>query len=413
MIDVSNIKYNVILVTSKGKQYDIKDYIEDLGWEESVNEISMRLTFSCRNDKTSKGYLQSLITPGCLVVVTAVYGKKKQEVARGYVTVWNPVLKNDSDAFKCTCYDELYNLQKSQENRYFSKGTGTKAAIKKIFKDWKVTLGKYSGPNVKHGKKKFSSKYLSDIILEFLDDAVKKGKPKCVIRASAGKVSILPYGNNGTVYVFDKDNITSVDYSKSIADLVTRVRVMSKVDDKGKSKVQATVNGLTKYGIRQRIYTRGTDESLKDAKTAAKEILNENGSVKLDITLNTPDVPFIRKGDVVYVKNAKVSTGYYHVTGIRHDADTASMTMNLEHQEKDKVTKQKVVKQKGYATGDIVDFKGGKYYVSSKNGAKGSSAKAGRAKIKKISSGAGHPYYLVHKDKKSKVNGWVDKSTFE
>lgn len=26
---------------------------------------------------------------------------------------------------------------------------------------------------------------------------------------------------------------------------------------------------------------------------------------------------------------------------------------------------------------------------------------------------AGHPYYLVHKDKKSKVNGWVDKSTFE
>lgn len=60
-----------------------------------------------------------------------------------------------------------------------------------------------------------------------------------------------------------------------------------------------------------------------------------------------------------------------------------------------------------------MDFKGGKYYVSSKKGAKGSSAKAGRAKIKKISSGAGHPYYLVHKDKKSKVNGWVDESTFE
>lgn len=413
MIDISTIKYRVILVTSKGKQYDIQDYIENLGWEESVNEISMRITFTCRNDKTSKGYLQSLITPGCLVAVIATVGKKKQEVARGYVTVWNPVLKNDSDVFKCTCYDELYNLQKSQENRYFAKGTGTKAAIKKIFKDWKVTLGKYSGPNVKHGKKKYSSKYLSDIILDLLDDAVKKGKSKCIIRATAGKVSILPYGSNSTVYVFDKDNITSVDYSKSIADLVTRVRVMSKVDDNGKSNVQATVNGLTKYGIRQRIYTRGSDESLKDAKSAAKEILNENGSVKLNITLAVPDVPLIRKGDMVYVKNAKAPTGYYYVTGIRHDAESFNMTMNLEQQEKEKVTKLNAMKKKSYAKGDIVDFKGKKQYVSSKKGAKGSSAKAGKAKIKKISSGAAHPYYLRHMDKKSNVNGWVDDDTFE
>lgn len=412
MIDISKIKYRVIVITSSGKQYDIQDFIENLGWEENENEISVRSSFTCRNDKTSKGYLQSIISPGCLIAVIATDGGKlKQEVARGYVTTWNPVLKNESDVFKCTCYDELYNLQKSQENRYFKKGTGTKAAIKRIFKDWKITMEKYSGPNVKHGKKKYSSQYLSDIILDLLDDAVKKGKSKCIIRASGGKVSILPYGNNSTVYVFEKGNINSVDYNKSIAALVTRVRVMSKADDDGKSKVQATVNGLTKYGIRQRIYTRGTDESLKDAKSAAKEILNENGEIKKEITLSTLDVPFIRKGDMVYVKNAKVSTGYYYVTGIRHDAESCSMTMSLVYSEKNKVTTNKVEKQKLYKVGDVVEFKGGKYYVSSK-GARGITVKAGKARIKKIESGNKYSYYLAHTDGKSKVNGWVDEDTF-
>lgn len=102
-------------------------------------------------------------------------------------------------------------------------------------------------------------------------------------------------GSNEDVYVFKVDNTKSVSTSISTADLVTRVRVLGQADDDGKSSVEATLNGLTEYGIRQRIYVRGSDESLEDAKTAAQEILDNDGKITQELTLTAPDVPYIRK----------------------------------------------------------------------------------------------------------------------
>lgn len=410
MIDVSELKYSVFIVNSSGKKIEITDYIEDLGWEENEEEISIRSSFTVKNDKLSSNYISQTAKPGCLIIIAASTGKTMKEVARGYVTTWNPILQNASNTFKCTNYDELYNLQKSQDNRYFAKGTGTKNAIKKILNDWKVPIGKYEGPNVKHSKKKYNNEYLSDMILDLLDDAKKKGKGKYIIRASGGKTSIVPYGSNDTIYVFDKTNTKVVNHSRSTAELVTRVRVFGK-EEKNEYKVCATLNGLTKYGVRQRIYTRGSDETLKDAKEAAQEILDEKGDIERSITLQAPDIPSIRKGDVVYVM-VKVATGYYYVTSIRHDADEYSMTMELELAEKSKISKNSKTTKSSYKVGDIVNFNGGKHYVSSCKGSKGYTAKAGKAKITKIASGNSHPYHLIHTNSKSNVYGWVDSDTF-
>ncbi len=117
MVDLSNVTYHIIAVDEQGRQYNIKDFIENLGWEENENEISTRISFTVQNDKTSKGKLSSLIKPGYLVVVLASYGDAhKKEVARGYVVSWNPSQRNRGNKLKCICYDELYNLQKSQDN---------------------------------------------------------------------------------------------------------------------------------------------------------------------------------------------------------------------------------------------------------------------------------------------------------
>lgn len=427
MIDVSKLRYRVYVVSDSGKRTEITDYIENVGWEENEDEISMRSSFTARNDKISKKYISQMAKPGCLIIISASVGKTEKEVARGYVTTWNPVLQNDSNTLKCTNYDELYYLQKSQDNRYFAKGTGTKSAIIKILNDWKVPIGKYDGPDVKHGKKKYNNEYISDMILDFLDDAKKKGNKKYMIRASGGKTSILPYGSNSTIYVFDKNNTKVVSHSQSTAELVTRVRVIGKEEVKKKKsdksskaeskqedekyKVYATLNGLTKYGIRQRIYTRGSDETLKAAKKAAHEILDEKGDIEKSITLQAPDVPFVRKGDIVYVK-VKVTEGYYYVTTIRHDADEYSMTMELELAYKSKISKNSRSEKSSYKVGDIVNFKGGKHYVSSRKGAKGYDAKTGKAKITRIIPNGQHPYHLIHTDGKSNVYGWVDSGSF-
>ena len=71
---------------------------------------------------------------------------------------------------------------------------------------------------------------------------------------------------------------------------------------------------------------------------------------------------------------------------------------------------------KSYKVGDIVQFKGGKHYVSSYPGAKGYNAKPGPAKITHDpnckGNGKAHPWHLVHTDKTSNVYGWVDEGTF-
>lgn len=333
MIDLSNIRYRVVVMDEGGSQYNIKDYIQNLGWEENEHEISMRISFTARNDKTARGYLSSIIKPSCLVGILASSNCMETEVARGYVETWNPVEKNSGNDLTCTCYDELYKLQKSQDNRYYPSGTGTQSAIQGIFEDWGIPLGEYQGPNVAHGKEKYNNKFLSDILLSLLDEAAKKGGETCIIRAMKGYVSILPRGSNQEIYVFKENNTQSFSQSVSTANLITRVKVVGQADKDGKQSVEAVVNGMTTYGIRQRIYTRGTDETLEAAKSAAQQILDEDGRIEKNMTLQSPDVPFIRKGDRVYVMNGFASN-YYDVKGIRHHADSCSMEMDLEWIEK-------------------------------------------------------------------------------
>lgn len=415
MIDLSKFQYRVVVMDEKGKQYNIRDYIQNLGWEENENEISVRSSFTAKNDKTSKGYLSSIIKPGCLVGIFATDGGSLDcEVARGYVEIWNPEEKNSGNSLKFTCYDELYKLQKSQDNRYYPSGTGTKSAIQGIFADWKIPQGEYKGPNASHGKTVHNNKYLSDIILELLDDAVKKGKEKCIVRAAKGLTSVIPRGSNTAVYAFRADNTKSFSQSVSTANLITRVKVIGKANDKGKSSVEATLNGETKYGIRQRIYTRGSDEKLSDAKSAAREILDEEGKIEKKMTVQSPDVPFIRKGDLVYITSELVSA-YYYVKSIQHDADTCGMTMELEYAKSGKKSNDSGGKEKkDYNVGDIVNFHGGTHYVSSYPGAKGYHARSGKAKITmKNGSGKAHPWQLIHTDSGSNVYGWVDDGTFD
>ena len=415
MIDLSKIEYRVVVMDETGNQYNIKDFIQNLGWEENENEISVRSSFMVRNDKTSKGYLSGIIKPGCLVGIFATDGRSlDEEVARGYVETWNPVERNSGNNLKCTCYDELYKLQKSQDNRYYPSGTGTKSALQAIFDDWEIPQGDYKGPNASHGKTVCNNRYLSDIILELLDDAVKRGGEKSMIRAAKGCTSVIPWGSNETVYVFKLDNTQSFSQTISTANLITRVKVVGQADDDGKRSVEATLNGETKYGIRQRIYTRGSDETLSDANVAAQKILDGEGKIEKEMTVQGPDVPFVRKGDLVYIISGSVSN-YYFVKSIQHNADAYSMTMELEYAEPEKKgSKSGGDTIKEYNVGDIVNFHGGTHYVSSYPGAKGYNARAGKAKITiKNGSGKAHPWHLIHTDSGSNVYGWVDDGTFD
>lgn len=413
MIDISKIKYRLVVMTESKKQYNIKEFVEDLGWEENDGELATRISFTAKNEKTSAGLISSLAKPGCLVGVFATDGSIDEEVARGYVTDWKPLLSGSKDKVDITCYDELYNLEESQDLIYYSSGIGTKSAITQIFDNWQIPTEKYDGPDVTHGKLAYKTESLADVLLDILDDAKKKGGGDAFIQAAKGKVSVLQWGSNKTVYHFEADNTKQVSHKMSTAGMITRVKVIGQEDDDGRSSVEAVVNGQTKFGIRQKIYVRGKDDSVSDAQSAAQDIINDKGQVDEEITVQSPDVPFVRKGDLVHI-TAGTLNDYYFVKGIRHNADSMSMTMDLKKAVAEPVVQNHQSAPKSYNVGDIVNFKGGTHYVSSYPGAKGYNARAGKAKITiKNGSGKAHPWHLIHVDSGSNVYGWVDDGTFE
>ena len=195
--------------------------------------------------------------------------------------------------------------------------------------------------------------------------------------------------------------------------MVTRVKVVAQADDEGRSSVEATLNGLTEYGIRQKIYTRDKDATLAEAQSAAQAILDEDGTLQETISVQAADIPWIKKGDVVHI-SAESLDGYYYVLGISHDIDAMNMTMQVKKAELRIVEENAVTEKKDYKVGDIVNFHGGTHYVSSYPGARGYTASAGPAKIT-IANGSGgaHPWHLIHTDSTSNVYGWVDDGTFD
>ena len=139
-------------------------------------------------------------------------------------------------------------------------------------------------------------------------------------------------------------------------------------------------------------------------------------------------------GKVLFSTNMKVSMEDYKITEQAKDGfdltvkiklkqyrDYGTKTVNIKiAASKPKATVQETryteskPATKSYKVGDIVSFHGGTHYYSSYPGAKGYSARAGKAKIT-IANGSGkaHPWHLIHTDSGSNVYGWVDDGTFD
>lgn len=291
------------------------------------------MSFSIHNTKHNGRHLSELIKPGCIAAVIADWGDGTAEVARACIVEWNTSNSGSSETFNVLAYDELFNLQKSQDNGYISEGTGTKDALTAIFEEWKIPVGEYKGPDVRHAKTLFKNDYLSDIILKLLDAAKMQGAEKCIVRATEGAVSVIPKGSNETIYHFvEGTNLTLTQDKLSTQTLVTRVKVVATEDEDGRHAVEAIEDGQTQYGIRQRIYNRSEDDSLATAIAAAQEIINEEGTPEHSTSIEAPDVPVIRKGDKIHVTTHTLS-GYYYVESVQHDAANCHMSMTIEQVE--------------------------------------------------------------------------------
>lgn len=422
MIDISKITYKVYLLRETGEQLDITNISEDVGWEENEGELAQRVSLTLANILHNGKRISSIAKPNCYLIVTAEAGSTAGEVARGKITEWGPTRSGSSDAVELSGYDELFDLEGSQDNRYISAGVSTKTAITSIFDDWGIPVEKYEGPTNSNAKTTFKNEYLSDIILELLETAQKHGAKECIVRANKGKVSVIPKASNTTVYCFEEEqNVEMTKYKVSTSDMLTVVKVVATEDDDGRQAVEAVINGKTEYGKRQKIYVRDKDDTLATATAAAKDILAEEGNPTETMSLKAPDIPFIRKGDKIKL-TSRFYTGYAIVTSIQHNASSRSMTLGIEKYDPaaaaQESTQDQTSAKKDYKIGDIVTFNGGyHYYTSQDSEPRGGLRTSGPAWIQNIAPNAKHKYALIGGIYKSGVGGssnvygWVDENT--
>lgn len=329
MVDIGKIQYKVITITPAGEKIDITEIVTNLGWEEGERELAMRLSLKIYNAEYKGQLMSEIVHPLTPIFVYAIIDGNSQEVARGTVEKWSPTENSDGTQYiDLTAYDEALALRHHKENRYWSDGSTTKARICEIMEQWGIPY-EYNGPAATHAKATIKNKYLSDIIVELLDDAKKKGAGVFFLRAKEGKIQIIPRGSNEDVYHFDlSSNLISTTDSFDASNTVTRIKVVGKADKEGHQAEEAIVDGnLETFGWRQEILVREQDKSLEDATKAAKEILKEKGNLARKTTMQAPDLPFLRKGDRIRVKSGTLQ-GYFFVKSVRHNA--ADMKMNLE-----------------------------------------------------------------------------------
>lgn len=329
-IDLHRITYSVEAVLKNGQRLFLDQTAENIAWEENENELATRLNLTLRDvELEGGGRLANKLALATQVILYSTINGKREEIFRGQIWQWEAAPYNDEQVV-ITCYDRLYYLQKSKDNKYFNKGTMTKSIIQELLADNNIGMGRYTGSNTSHEAFAFKGKTIASMITETLEKADENIKAKkTIIRARADKAEIIKQGENSQIYGFAVgENIVSASEKYSMTELVTRVIVVGKEDKETKPPIEATLTGALEFGLLQEIHTKG-DATLAEAKNAAQKILDERGKPQRSISVRAPELPSIRKGDRIHIKTDRIA-GYYFVKGVSHNATTAQMQMEVE-----------------------------------------------------------------------------------
>lgn len=331
MIAIDEIKYTVVLIDEKKEAVVLNNFLTSFSWEEMNGQLASKASLNLLNAQVPGGYLTTIIKLGTYIKIFAEWCGEQKEVFSGRVWTWTYNSAQNKD-FKVVAYDHLIYIQKSKDAFYFPAGKKTSEIIKEVCGDKGFGVPvEYLGSDETHEKEKSLSQPAGEFILNILDNAYKKGAPKCVIRWENDKMRIIPKGDNTEVYVFEADtNTFETNHSVTLDNLVTRVIVRGREkDDKVGELVIDPIDGKTEFGIIQELYLRPQDATVEDAKKAAEEIMKERGEPQDEMSVECADLPILRKGHKVKIAAGSI-VGHYYVKGVVHNGSEKTMTMEVE-----------------------------------------------------------------------------------
>lgn len=330
-IDIATLEYMVYLITESGTQYQLDNAVTSLAWEEQEGQLAQKATVTIAAECSVDGEsIRAVLKINRIIRIKANWGAGEKTLFEGLIWEWN-YQHGQQKNLSITAYDPMIRLQQSKDHKYFSAGMDTKAIISSICGGFGVSVDYKWAHSITHEKKVFSANTISDMIMELLEEVRKQKNSPYITLYRNGKLEINAYGTNTDMYKFTEDNTISTSDKLTMDNLVTRVKVLGKSDNEGRSSVDAVIDGNLDFGILQEIVLRDSNKDLGAAKAEANTILSERGKPEESILVTAPDLPFTRKGDAVEIAAGNLS-GIFYVLGVSHNAVMRQMTMTLKRQ---------------------------------------------------------------------------------
>lgn len=308
----------------------MSDVVISIDMSDQEKQMAQCATIRIMNFYTNGDWLSGHLKVRNRVFIYADDGEKKAETFRGYV--WQKIYKAGLTDRELTlkCYDHLIYLQESEDAEYFSPGKSSQDIISYFCGKWGVSLS-YTYASITHSKLALRG-VLSDIFVDDILNLVKDrtGK-KYIIRSESDVMKIMTPGENSTIYRFEaKKNALTTKSDCTMDGMITKVKIISREEDGDRPPVEAIVSKNTgSYGTLQKLLIRNEDTEMDEAMDEAQRLVDENGVPKWEYVVRTGDVPWLRKGDKVYVNAGDIYQRYLIITSLERSISNKAKEMTL------------------------------------------------------------------------------------
>jgi len=281
------------ILIKNNKPLDITNLVESVTWSGRKGAAGRALTATLIN---SKGYGHDNIKINVEEGIYCIFRWQKKELFRGIV------LKQEANKSKKEQIVARDNLI------YFANNTDTfnykNMSASEIFIDccnrFKIAYDKvddtvYKIPNL---PKRDAS--LWDVILDALSQTYKANGERYYLKSELGKISLFKRKNSLKQWVIKTgSNLLDYDYSKSIEDIKTRIKLVSDNGTVLAEEINSELEG--KIGIFQK--TIKPDDKLNQGQLQQiiKTILKEISTPKQDLNLTCIGIPDAISGIAVYI----------------------------------------------------------------------------------------------------------------
>lgn len=329
MPSLTNPDYTAYIVSGSTK-YNVTPALIAADRSETKKGMAQCVTLQLANVNVGGLFLSDIIKSRDRVYLYANDGFTNDEVFRGFVWTGNGQTSMTEQSFSVKCYDNLIYWQESEASEWFASGMDTKTVVTKLCDNWGVKLD-YQYRSITHPKMALRGG-LSDILMADVLDPVKErlGKDYTVLSIK-DVLTVTEVGKNKQIYkIIEGENASSSSFEFTMNGMITKVVILGTADNDDREPVEATMSQNSgKYGTLQKIIRRSGETALDEAKEEANTLLEENSTPKYSYMVKAPDIPWIRKGDMVYVNAGCIKKMYLIVDDIDRTVDSTKKEMAL------------------------------------------------------------------------------------